>query len=65
MSTPRSVTALSRHMYNRSSIYSSQAYYLRTDDDWTKIAYEAKAESWMKPLVRGKDTGIVEIPANW
>ena len=52
-------------MYNRSSKHSSQAYYLRTDDDWTKIQYEAKAESWMKPLVRGKDTGIVEIPANW
>ncbi|KAI0737741.1 glycoside hydrolase/deacetylase [Daedaleopsis nitida] len=43
----------------------SQAYYLRTDDDWTKIDYQAKAETWMQPLVRGKETGLVEIPANW
>lgn len=38
-----------------------QAYYLRTGDDWTKINYEAKAETWMKPLVRGKETGMVEV----
>ncbi|EJF62169.1 glycoside hydrolase/deacetylase [Dichomitus squalens LYAD-421 SS1] len=43
----------------------SQAYYLRIGDDWTKIDYQAKAETWMKPLVRGTDTGLVEIPANW
>lgn len=44
---------------------SSQAYYLRDQDLWTKIDYQAKAETWMKPLVRGKETGLVEIPANW
>jgi peptidoglycan/xylan/chitin deacetylase (PgdA/CDA1 family) len=42
-----------------------KAYYLRTGDEWTKINYEATAETWMKPLVRGKETGMVEIPANW
>ena len=34
-------------------------------DDWTKINYQAEAETWMKPLVRGAETGLVEIPANW
>ena len=38
-----------------------QAYYLRTGDEWTKIDYEQKAETWMKPLVRGKETGMVEV----
>ncbi|TXB96828.1 hypothetical protein FocTR4_00011275 [Fusarium oxysporum f. sp. cubense] len=32
--------------------------------DWTKIDYKQKAETWMKPLVKGQDTGLVEIPAN-
>ncbi|EGY19246.1 hypothetical protein VD0002_g106 [Verticillium dahliae] len=42
-----------------------QAYYLRTGDTWTKIDYKKKASEWMKPLVQGQNTGIVEIPANW
>jgi peptidoglycan/xylan/chitin deacetylase (PgdA/CDA1 family) len=36
-----------------------------TGDTWTKIDYTKKAEEWMKPLVKGEETGIVEIPANW
>lgn len=44
---------------------SSQAYYLRDEDRWTKIDYSAEAGTWMKPLQRGKPTGLVEIPANW
>ncbi|KAK2668392.1 hypothetical protein RAB80_015772 [Fusarium oxysporum f. sp. vasinfectum] len=40
-------------------------YWLRTNDSWTKIDYKQKAETWMKPLVKGQDTGLVEIPANW
>ena len=35
------------------------------DDEWTKIDYQAAAGTWMKPLVRGQETGLVEIPANW
>ncbi|KAI4748606.1 polysaccharide deacetylase [Aureobasidium sp. EXF-12298] len=42
-----------------------QMYWLRTGDSWTKIDYTKKAEEWMKPLVKGEETGIVEIPANW
>jgi hypothetical protein len=40
-------------------------YWLRTGDKWTKIDYTQKAETWMKPLVRGKETGLVEIPGSW
>lgn len=40
-------------------------YYVRVGDSWTKIDYSAKAADWMKPLVRGRETDLVEIPANW
>lgn len=41
-------------------------YYLRSQDTWTKINYKAaSAHEWMKPLQRGQETGLVEIPANW
>lgn len=47
------------------SHHDCQAYYLRTGDSWTKIDYTKKAADWMKPLVKGQETGLVEIPANW
>ena len=41
-------------------------YYVRVGDSWTKINYAAgSAREWMKPLVRGKETDLIEIPANW
>ncbi|KAL3495662.1 hypothetical protein BJX62DRAFT_222564 [Aspergillus germanicus] len=40
-------------------------YWLRTGDKWTKIDYSQKAETWMKPLERGEETGLVAIPGNW
>lgn len=41
-------------------------YYVRVGDSWTNIDYEAEsAKDWMKPLVRGKETDLVEIPASW
>lgn len=40
-------------------------YYLRVDDEWTKIDYSQPADSWMKPLKRGRQTELIEIPANW
>ncbi|MDA8192956.1 MAG: polysaccharide deacetylase [Thermaerobacter sp.] len=40
-------------------------YYVRVGDSWTVIDYSQPSESWMRPLVRGKETGLVEIPANW
>ena len=42
-----------------------EPYYVRKGDSWTKIQYESPAEAWMKPLVRGEETDLVEIPANW
>lgn len=45
--------------------HDSQCYWLTTGDKWTKIDYNAKAETWMKPLERGKTIGLVECPANW
>ncbi|KAI0053721.1 glycoside hydrolase/deacetylase [Auriscalpium vulgare] len=52
--------------YDHSNMaHDSQAYYLRDQDNWHKIDYAARAETWMKPLQRGKGTGLVEIPANW
>ncbi|TQR60420.1 polysaccharide deacetylase family protein [Campylobacter troglodytis] len=40
-------------------------YFVRVGDKWTKIDYSLEAKDWMKPLVRGKETKLVEIPANW
>lgn len=41
-------------------------YYVRVGDAWTNIDYEAaSAMEWMKPLVRGEETDLVEIPASW
>lgn len=40
-------------------------YYLRAGDRWTRIDYGQPAAAWMKPLVRGVQTGLIEIPANW
>ncbi|CCL99551.1 uncharacterized protein FIBRA_01569 [Fibroporia radiculosa] len=52
--------------YDHSNMaHDSQAYYLRDQDTWTKIDYNAAAHTWMKPLQRGNITGLVELPANW
>jgi peptidoglycan/xylan/chitin deacetylase (PgdA/CDA1 family) len=42
-----------------------EPYYVRVGDRWTKIDYSQPAETWMEPLVRGRETELVEIPANW
>jgi len=42
-----------------------EPYYVRVGDSWTKIDYSKPAEEWMHPLVRGQETDLVEIPANW
>jgi peptidoglycan-N-acetylglucosamine deacetylase len=42
-----------------------QPYYVRVGDSWTKIDYSKKPEAWMKPLVRGRETDLIEIPASW
>lgn len=40
-------------------------YYVRVGDSWTKIDYSQHPDAWMKPLQRGEETDLVEIPANW
>ncbi|MBB3929003.1 peptidoglycan/xylan/chitin deacetylase (PgdA/CDA1 family) [Kaistia hirudinis] len=40
-------------------------YYARTGESWSKIDYGAPAQSWMKPMNRGTETPLVEIPASW
>jgi peptidoglycan/xylan/chitin deacetylase (PgdA/CDA1 family) len=40
-------------------------YYVRVGDSWTKIDFSKKAQDWMKPLVRGKETDLIEIPGSW
>jgi peptidoglycan/xylan/chitin deacetylase (PgdA/CDA1 family) len=40
-------------------------FYARVGDTWTKIDFSQDAKSWMKPLVRGEETDLVEIGANW
>uniref|UniRef100_A0A8H8CHA0 NodB homology domain-containing protein n=1 Tax=Psilocybe cubensis TaxID=181762 RepID=A0A8H8CHA0_PSICU len=52
--------------YDHSSMaHDSQAYYMRDADSWTKIDYTANAATWMQPLKKGNETGLVCIPANW
>lgn len=34
-------------------------------DSWKPINYDKAAKTWMEPLKRGEETGMVEIPANW
>jgi peptidoglycan-N-acetylglucosamine deacetylase len=42
-----------------------QPYYVRVGDSWTKIDYSKRPQDWMKPLVRGKETDLIEVPASW
>ncbi|MEB3371778.1 polysaccharide deacetylase family protein [Saccharopolyspora mangrovi] len=42
-----------------------EPYYVRVGDSWSKIDYDEPAETWMKPLARGHETSLVEIPASW
>ena len=42
-----------------------QPYYVRAGDSWTKIDYSKDPDEWMKPLVRGELTDLIEIPGSW
>jgi peptidoglycan/xylan/chitin deacetylase (PgdA/CDA1 family) len=53
-------------MYDHSLMHRDfECYRLREGDEWTPIDYSRPAESWMKPLVRGKETEIIEVPVSW
>ncbi len=52
--------------YDHSLMHSDfTPYYVRVGDSWSKIDYSLEAKDWMKPLIRGVETDLVEIPANW
>ncbi|TCF98628.1 polysaccharide deacetylase [Paraburkholderia strydomiana] len=40
-------------------------YRLRVGDRWTAIDYSKPASSWMKPLERGVESRLIEIPVSW
>ena len=42
-----------------------ECYYVRVGDHWTKIDLSLPAADWMQGLVRGQETDLIEIPANW
>jgi hypothetical protein len=42
-----------------------QPYYVRVRDSWTKIDYSKQPSEWMVPLMRGRETDLIEIPASW
>ena len=42
-----------------------EPYYVRVGDKWTLIDFSKKPKEWMKPLVRGVETDLIEIPGSW
>jgi peptidoglycan/xylan/chitin deacetylase (PgdA/CDA1 family) len=42
-----------------------EPYFVRVGDTWTRIDFTKHPDAWMKPLVRGNETTLVEIPASW
>jgi peptidoglycan/xylan/chitin deacetylase (PgdA/CDA1 family) len=40
-------------------------FYVRVGDSWTPIDYAKHPREWMKPLVRGEETGLIDIPGSW
>lgn len=40
-------------------------YRVRLGESWTPIDYSGPAESWMKPMDRGVESDLIELPANW
>ena len=40
-------------------------FYARVGDSWTKIDYSKHPDEWMKPLVRGVETDLIDIPGSW
>ncbi len=40
-------------------------FYVRVGDSWTPIDYSKHPDEWMKPLVRGEETDLIDIPGSW
>lgn len=54
-------------LYDHSLMHDDHTpYYVRAGDSWRKVNYGADtAKEWMKPLERGIETDLIEIPASW
>jgi peptidoglycan/xylan/chitin deacetylase (PgdA/CDA1 family) len=53
-------------LYDHSLMHNDfHPYYARTGESWTKIDYARPAATWMKPMNRGSETALVEIPPSW
>ncbi len=42
-----------------------QPFYVRVGDSWTPIDYSKHPDEWMRPLVRGQETDLIDIPGSW
>lgn len=52
--------------YDRSLCHDDfSCYRVRIGDSWTVIDYAEPASTWMKPLVRGRETPLIEVPFSW
>ncbi len=40
-------------------------FYVRVGDSWTPIDYSKHPNEWMRPLVRGQETDLIDIPGSW
>lgn len=40
-------------------------FYVRVGDSWTPIDYSKHPSEWMRPLVRGNETDLIDIPGSW
>jgi peptidoglycan-N-acetylglucosamine deacetylase len=66
--SPATAGLLLKHgfLYDHSMFHNDfTPYYVRVGDRWTKIDYSRHPDAWMKPLQRGTDTDLIEMPASW
>jgi peptidoglycan/xylan/chitin deacetylase (PgdA/CDA1 family) len=66
--SPVTIDLLSKYgvKYDHSLMHHDfQCYYAPKGEKWYKIDYTKDPDEWMKPLVFGQETRVIEIPANW
>ena len=66
--SPVTIDLLSKYgvKYDHSLMHQDfQCYYAPKGEKWYKIDYAKDPDEWMKPLVFGQETRVIEIPANW
>jgi peptidoglycan/xylan/chitin deacetylase (PgdA/CDA1 family) len=62
------VGLLTKHgfLYDHSMFHDDfTPYYARVGDRWSKIDYSKHPDTWMKPLQRGTETDVIEVPVSW